>query len=846
MNASAAAHASTMTDANPAAAAAAAAAAETSASPRYPDNRFSVVDDETRAVMQSRVGEKARDTYERGNIKFLVWLFDNHEDYSALLKPRLLEELKAQHEIDQGRTTAAGRPCKLRDYVRNTCREWLRKAVPGRPETHPIELADLEFVVFARFLATFKKQVAKRPLGGGAEGGTVAIRLGASAFGGACSSLSHLYLECGLDKTLVSKKLWSLISVYNKGSNRTAAKERKNLGLSTVEGKKHLPFAAYRLLAKILFESEKAEHIHAHTFLVLEWNLISRAEYVVDANIDLVSFTKDALLFDMTVTKTDQEGTKNVDHPWHVYSCPEYPEICAHLAFARHLLANPLILNGQTELFEGSSQYERFNAIFRGIVRSPEYRDEFASHGISPVDFGTHSIRKGAATHIATGSTACPPIASICLRANWALPGVLSQYIKFENAGDQFVGKCVSGRRRNKKTFAASPPYWDFSADGPELKEESENTLHSWLRDRLPDQAKNNHKIFAVHKMAIAAITHHRQYLDSHLHPDSILRSTQIWSEDIPFAEKVVSKHPWDSTDETPEITGIPPDIVLLAEMEGMQRKVADLLAEQKASFESMLVNELDRRDVGGSGFAHGNEIISKLENLLQKVSEVSLRAQTSTVVPSVPLLYDDQLELGESGGYVSAAEEEEEEDIVLELDEPQRMAPRNRARIIRERTKEQLKKRKIMVGFHHGRFNPLPASWRYPSGLTVIQLINLWLIGSEKEHVPPLHRLPTSLISHIDKYGRTRSKMKTVMKEVEHFARLDGVWVDGRWTGPAVVKMWSKIWPRLQPFLRTQTTRKNGSISVEKSRQGQIAWRTCYNKLTQQGKQWQPSNNNV
>ena len=202
MNATAAAHASTTTDATTAA-----AAAETSALPRHPDNQFSVVDNETRAVMQSRMGQKARGTYERGNIRFLVWLFDNREHYGALLKPRLLEELEPQHELDQERTTAAGRPCKLRDYVRTTCREWLKKAVPGRPETHPIELADLEFVVFARYLATFEKRAAKHPLSGGAEGRTVAIRLGASAFGGACSSLSHLYLECGLDKTFVSKDL---------------------------------------------------------------------------------------------------------------------------------------------------------------------------------------------------------------------------------------------------------------------------------------------------------------------------------------------------------------------------------------------------------------------------------------------------------------------------------------------------------------------------------------------------------------------------------------------------------------------------------------------------------------
>ena len=46
---------------------------------------------------------------------------------------------------------------------------------------------------------------------------------------------------------------------------------------------------------------------------------------------------------------------------------------------------------------------------------------------------------------------------------------------------------------------------------------------------------------------------------------------------------------------------------------------------------------------------------------------------------------------------------------------------------------------RKIEVGFHQGNVNLLPASWRHPTGLNVIQLINLLLVGSEKEHFPPL-----------------------------------------------------------------------------------------------------------
>ena len=336
-----------------------------------------------------------------------------------------------------------------------------------------LNVAKLDFRVFSRYLATFKKIIQKKKYGDqdGVEDRNVVmdtedihIRLSASSFDSSCSSLAHLYHDCHIDREVVSKELWRKLGTYKKGSRREAARERKKLGLSMTEGKKHLPFAAYRYLAGILFTSASPEHVPAHTFLVMEWNLMSRSEYVVDSKIDLVSFEKDALLFDMGKTKTDQEGTKNVDHPWHVYSNSEHPEICPHLAMARHIIANPVILNGQCNLFEGAAQYKRFNAIFNNIVGSDKYADKFATLGIPFEFFGTHSIRKGAATHVATGSTACPPIASICLRANWAMPGVLNRYIKYEAAGDQFVGKCVSGRKRTSTEFAASPAYFDFSA----------------------------------------------------------------------------------------------------------------------------------------------------------------------------------------------------------------------------------------------------------------------------------------------------------------------------------------------------------------------------------------------
>ena len=73
--------------------------------------------------------------------------------------------------------------------------------------------------------------------------------------------------------------------------------------MAATEGKKPLPFRAYNYLAKILFESDEPEHVVAHTFLLLEWNIKPRSEYVVDSNIDLVSFQQDSLLLDIGKTK---------------------------------------------------------------------------------------------------------------------------------------------------------------------------------------------------------------------------------------------------------------------------------------------------------------------------------------------------------------------------------------------------------------------------------------------------------------------------------------------------------------------------------------------------------------
>ena len=71
--------------------------------------------------------------------------------------------------------------------------------------------------------------------------------------------------------------------------------------------------------------------------------------------------------------------------------------------------------------------------------------------------------------------------------------------------------------------------------------------------------------------------------------------------------------------------------------------------------------------------------------------------------------------------------------------------------------------------------------SWKFLKGLTIIQLASLWLVGPEKEHVPPLRKISIQLLKHIDTKGKNCSMMNVLMKEIEYFARGEDVWLDGR-----------------------------------------------------------------
>ena len=129
---------------------------------------------------------------------------------------------------------------------------------------------------------------------------------------------------------------------------------------------------------------------------------------------------------------------------------------------------------------------EQLNIIFLEIVVHPKYRQSFIALGMPPEDFGTNSIRKGEVTFVATGCTKFPPKSPICLRANWAMLGTMNCYIKYESAGDQFTGKCVSGRSRMSTEFGIIPAYFDFTICDEAEREHNKIRIDNWIESRMP------------------------------------------------------------------------------------------------------------------------------------------------------------------------------------------------------------------------------------------------------------------------------------------------------------------------------------------------------------------------
>ena len=102
---------------------------------------------------------------------------------------------------------------------------------------------------------------------------------------------------------------------------------------------------------------------------------------------------------------------------------------------------------------------------------------------IEDIDLGTHSYRKGVATIVAAGCIVPPTIVSISVRASWVMGGVKDRLLKRKSTGIQYVGCCATGLDQLNKSFAISPPYFDFSSTEEEIDQDRfRKRIEDWLQ----------------------------------------------------------------------------------------------------------------------------------------------------------------------------------------------------------------------------------------------------------------------------------------------------------------------------------------------------------------------------
>ncbi len=267
-------------------------------------------------------------------------------------------------------------------------------------------------------------------------------------------------------------------------------------------------------------------------------------------------------LFDHYVLchKTNQAG-RNI-HPRHVYANPVKPFICPVLALGVYLLTNSFSAS-ERSLFPGKNQYQRFSKKLQKLI--DQVSDGNSLAGETFRIYGTQSFRKGAATYACSGSTAAPHISAVSNRAGWKQPGAQDTYLVYADAGDQYVGRVVSGLPQYSHDFALLPPFFKDTSDP--LIVEALDVCFPSHRGRIEDN---------VLVFCLASIVYHQHWLREHIgaaHP--VFRTPLFLHESllVQLGAKVKCRLP--KAKDAFCSTGIPPHIDHLSKLKVLEAGLA-------------------------------------------------------------------------------------------------------------------------------------------------------------------------------------------------------------------------------------------------------------------------------
>jgi hypothetical protein len=397
------------------------------------------------------------------------------------------------------------------------------------------------------------------------------------------------------------------------------------------EGKHHLTYDGYRKLAEALFTAQPfARTLFGWPYLVLQWNLIARTATVSAMMMEHVSWEGDALLISTPKHKGDQEGVKCFSR--HLYANPSSPIICpvlalAVLTFTRVLRHDPDASSQSLpnfRIFEGSHNEARWSEVLsRTITALPE--EDVRMLGAEKKQLGTHSIRKGAATHCA-GMVNGPSTVQVFLRAGWSLGNVQDRYLFAGAGGDQVTGRVLCGLPFNDSSFAALPPHF-----APGALDELQWPRVLPLYSQMPETFKR------ALPFLLASVCHHEQWLKDALPPHHPLFATYLFTSG---AVATLKPHVLAGCNRCPvtglTATGLPTHLAISNELTRVVKQtqlLKEALLSKCAELPSELANVLlSKFSINGAIPVTQDDIKALLTNAFNQ-----MRSELRTALPSRP-----------------------------------------------------------------------------------------------------------------------------------------------------------------------------------------------------------------
>jgi hypothetical protein len=303
-------------------------------------------DAEVNRLEDKKVRVSTKATYRSPQVKFLLYLLDNHVEATS-------------KGLSDAAGTLAGKKRKL------AVRTYLNSSFALK--TSPILFDQVTTDDVKRFFATLTKQ-----------DGT---KVGLSGVGTARSSVLHLYSS--FNKVLHSRINWceifefcllqqmpaemeAALTVLWKGIKRDVQDRKADWDLPVEEGKSPLPIDLYELLMLKMFMSERAEGPFTHLYSLLSLNLGCRSNNTAGIAFSHFSWQIDALGCLFMHHKADQEG-EMAKYMRHLFANPKKPHMCVILSLGIYLACTPPAPNA-VKLFAGPKQDNRYLKVICWIL----------------------------------------------------------------------------------------------------------------------------------------------------------------------------------------------------------------------------------------------------------------------------------------------------------------------------------------------------------------------------------------------------------------------------------------------------------------------------------------------